>query len=518
MRINSKVSAPNIDVQFTATYYKQIYDESARKYDIDFSSPLVNNVLKVTVNVNNKPVPIDIIEDVTNDWKAVVLINKPENVGTTTINDTTNPSTGKLRENLDVNTSITIEAQVTVYRKNDKAPLGKETYYIEKTVVISCEPQNNAGSKTEGSVNLYGLSNVLNLTALINSNLNDKIPIVTTCKYHGVPAHHKATIEVNGVPLVDNDTGYVIPSFNNNPVAFVPIGSLKRKNNIKAVITPCDYEYNEKQKSKLLELWEANKNNTRAVYNPHISEGRTNIHFNFLSSLGIAPTRENRGRLYRCTFNAHLVGAPSDAKVNFSIYPAVGNQYNSSRGLGDIFILNASDPENTVVDFVFTITDAMINMANVNNLCLCCWTKTNYYLKCSNLRIVEADVSTIAAEELWMKLHKEKTPSKEVSSNIKPITIYNHFDVVIPPIETYLSIASDKIIATDELQIDGGKVKLYPAIKMAGKEIMGDDLLNLFNVNVYVDTNKTIVRNTYVEYDYNDVVGKNISISVEPKF
>lgn len=118
MRVSRNYNTPNIDVQFTATYYKQTFDEATGRYDIDFTSPLINNIVKVVVSVNEQNVPIVPVQsDPDGQWRANVTI-KCEELGLNIENLTENRSTGKLTRNIELNKAVNVETKISIFVKN----------------------------------------------------------------------------------------------------------------------------------------------------------------------------------------------------------------------------------------------------------------------------------------------------------------------------------------------------------------------------------------------------------------
>ena len=511
MRVSRNYNTPNIDVQFTATYYKQTFDEATGRYDIDFTSPLINNIIKVVVSVNEQVIPIVPVQSDApfNRWVANVTI-KCEELGLNIENLTEALSTGKLTRNIELNKAVNIETNVRIFRKGENDKL--EQYVVEKVITISCEPREGVYNKIEASVDLYGMSNAISIVSFLNPAITTRIPFISKCKQRGVYANHKIAITFNGEEdAVSNDVNYVIPAFNNNITGFIPIDKLKKHNSIKAVITPCNYEYNQKQKQILLELWKANKVITPKQYNLRNFEGRLTRGFHFITPTKISDLRRNRGSVYKLSFTYQFVGSDKtdDDKCMISVF--------SSQN--DMIKLTHNNNEPKTVEGLFAITDRMINSGK-NSLAVVGWVGKENYIKISSVTLVEVNASNVESEELWMKLHRERVPSKEITTTSKPITIYKHFDVIVPPFETFITINKNRIVNLDELIIDKGKVVLYAAVRIGSVEIIGEDLDKIFNITWYANGAVTSSYGTggKKEFPYESIVDKNISIYVESKF
>lgn len=521
MRVSRNYNTPNIDVQFTATYYKQTFDEATGRYDIDFTSPLINNIVKVVVSVNEQNVPIIPVQSDTPDsrWAANVEI-KCEELGLNIMNLTEAPSTGKLTRNIELNKAVNVETNVRIFRKGENDKL--EQYVVEKVITISCEPAEAVNNKVEASVDLYGMSNAISIVSFLNPVITTRIPFISKCKQRGVYANHKIAITFNGEEdAVSNDVNYVIPAFNNNITGFIPIDKLKKHNSIKAVITPCNYEYNQKQKQILLELWEANKVITPKQYNLRNFEGRLTRGFHFIAPTNLSDLRGNRGSVYKLSFTYQFVGSDKtdDDKAMISVFSSQNGNFDTTSGFVDMIKLTHNNNEPKTVEGLFTITDRMINSGK-NSLAVIAWVGKENYIKISSVTLVEVNASNVESEELWMKLHRERVPSKEITTTSKPITIYKHFDVIVPPFETFITINKNRIVNIDELIIDKGKVVLYAAVRIGSVEIIGEDLEKIFNVTWYANGAVTSSYGTggKKEFPYESIVDKNIFIYVESKF
>lgn len=521
MRVSRNYNTPNIDVQFTATYYKQTFDEATGRYDIDFTSPLINNIVKVVVSVNEQNVPIIPVQSDTPDsrWVANVEI-KCEELGLNIMNLTEALSTGKITRNIELNKAVTVETKVRIFRKNDYNKL--EQYVVEKAIIISCEPAEVVDNKVEASVDLYGMSNAISIVNFLNPAITTRIPFISKCKQRGVYANHKIAITFNGEDnVVSNDADYVIPAFNNNITGFIPIDKIKKHNSIKAVITPCNYEYNQKQKQILLELWEANKVITPKQYNLRNFEGRLTRGFHFITPTNLSNLRENRGSVYKLSFTYQFVGSDKtdDDKAMISVFSSQNGNFDTTSGFVDMIKLTHNNNEPKTVEGLFAITDRMINSGK-NSLAVIAWVGKENYIKISSVTLVEVNASNVESEELWMKLHRERVPSKEITTTSKPITIYKHFDVIVPPFETFITINKNRIVNIDELIIDKGKVVLYAAVRIGSVEIIGEDLEKIFNVTWYANGAVTSSYGTggKKEFPYESIVDKNIFIYVESKF
>lgn len=521
MRVSRNYNTPNIDVQFTATYYKQTFDEATGRYDIDFTSPLINNIVKVVVSVNEQLIPIIPVQSDTSDsrWVANVEI-KCEELGLNIRNLTEALSTGKITRNIELNKAVTVETKVRIFRKNDYNKL--EQYVVEKAITISCEPAEVVDNKVEASVDLYGISNAISIVNFLNPAITTRIPFISKCKQRGVYANHKIAITFNGEDnVVSNDANYVIPAFNNNITGFIPIDKIKKHNSIKAVITPCNYEYNQKQKQILLELWEANKVITPKQYNLRNFEGRLTRGFHFITPTNLSNLRENRGSVYKLSFTYQFVGSDKtdDDKAMISVFSSQNRNFDTTSGFVDMIKLTHNNNEPKTVEGLFVITDRMIN-SNKNSLAVIAWVGKENYIKISSVTLVEVNASNVESEELWMKLHRERVPSKEITTTSKPITIYKHFDVIVPPFETFITINKNRIVNIDELIIDKGKVVLYAAVRIGSVEIIGEDLEKIFNVTWYANGTVTSSYGTggKKEFPYESIVDKNIFIYVESKF
>lgn len=519
MRVSRNYNTPNIDVQFTATYYKQRFDESTGRYDIDFTSPLVNNIIKVVPIVNGNVIPVVPVVGSNHEkqWKANVSI-KCEELDLNLDGINTAPSTGKITKNIELNKSVNIETKVTIFRKGKDDKL--EEYVIEKIITISCELAEVSDNKTEASVDLYGISDAVSILSFLNPVISNKVPIISKCKQRGVYAHHKIAITFNGEDnVVSNDVNYVVPAFNTGVTGFIPLNKIKEHNSIKAVITPCNYEYNQKQKEKLLELWEANKTISPKEYNIATFEGNINRGFNFLIPTTIPNVRDNRGKIYKFSFTYQFVGSDktNDDKCMISIYSAENGNIDTTSGIVDILALQHNDNKPKTVEGIFIITDKMVNSSK-NSLAIVGWSPKKNYIKITNTTLTEINASNVESEELWMKLHRERVPSKEITTTAKPITIYKHFDIIVPPFETFISMNKDRIVNVDELVLDKGKVVLYAAIRIGSVELVGEQLDKIFNVSWYVDSAVLYSNGSKREFPYESIVDKNITIYVEPKF
>lgn len=515
MKIRRVLRTPNVDVRFTIKYVRQTYDEELKKYDIDFTSPLIRNNINASVYIDGTYVPIvaSTIE-ATHDWQANCII-KCDSLGI----NISDPSTGEVKQNLKVNTSATVYCVVSIYRLNENNNFENdiELYTVTKTITISCEPLAIL-SRTTGSVDVYGMANTINILSLLNPALNGRLPVRTTCTFRGSKSHHYIDLYFNGKDGYYEDENYVIPSFSTVPSAYIPISELKKRNSIKAIIIPCDYTYNQKQQRILKEFWDANKINANREYTANIYSGEVHRGFNMLSKLyDIKPNRSNRGVIYKCTFNAYFSVEGDEMSGAISVVAARDGAFNINNGIKDIVRLKGNTSNENVVEFLFTVNDAMLRPSDANNIAIVIWCNGDNYIRCNNLKIVELDASSIDAEKAWMKLHNETLASDKDISNIKPVTVYNHFDIIVPPFETCISINPNKIVNVEELEVREGKIVLYPGIKISGRELMGEDLFKLFIVDVYIDGvfDKNITGP--IEYEYNRVVNKDISISVKPK-
>ena len=521
MRVSRNYNTPNIDVQFTATYYKQTFDEATGRYDIDFTSPLINNIVKVVVSVNEQVIPVIPVQSETplNRWVANVTI-KCEELGLNIQNLTEAISTGKLTRNIELNKAVNVETNVRIFRKGENDKL--EQYVVEKAITISCEPTESVDNKVEASIDLYGMSNAISIISFLNPAITTRIPFISKCKQRGVYANHKIAITFNGEDnVVSNDADYVVPAFNNNITGFIPIDKLKKHNSIKAVITPCNYEYNQKQKQILLELWEANKIITPKQYNLRNFEGRLTRGFHFISLTTLSDLREKRGSVYKLSFTYQFVGSDKtdDDKVMISVFSSQNGNFDTTSGFVDMIKLTHNNNEPKTVEGLFAITDRMINNSK-NSLAVVGWAGKENYIKISSVTLVEVNASNVESEELWMKLHRERVPSKEITTTSKPITIYKHFDIIVPPFETFISMNKDRIVNVDELIVDKGKVVLYAAVRIGSVEIIGEDLEKIFNVTWYASSTTTSSYGTggKKEFPYESIVDKNLSIYVESKF
>lgn len=515
MKIRRVLRTPNVDVRFTIKYVRQTYDEELKKYDIDFTSPLIRNNINASVYIDGTYVPIVAsTTEATHDWQANCVI-KCDSLGIN-ISDS---STGEVKQNLKVNTSATVYCVVSIYRLNENNNFENdiELYTVTKTITISCEPLAIL-SRATGSVDVYGMANTINILSLLNPVLNGRLPVRTICTFRGSKSHHYIDLYFNGKDGYYGDENYVIPSFSTVPSAYIPISELKKRNSIKAIITPCDYAYNQKQQHILKEFWDANKINANREYTANIYSGEVHRGFNMLSKLyDIKPNRSNRGVIYKCTFNAYFSVGGDEMSGAISVVAARDGAFNINNGIKDIVRLKGNTSNENVVEFLFTVNDAMLRSSDANNIAIVIWCNGDNYIRCSNLKIVELDASSTDAEKAWMKLHNETLASDKDNSDIKPITVYNHFDIIVPPFETCISINPNKIVNVEELEVREGKIVLYPGIKISGRELMGEDLFKLFIVDVYIDGvfDKNITGP--IEYEYNRVVNKDISISVKPK-
>lgn len=516
MKIRRVLRTPNIDVRFTIKYVRQTYDEELSKYDIDFTSPLIHNIIKAVVRIDGADVPVVTSNtEATHDWQANCII-KCDSLGIN-ISDS---STGEVRQNLGVNTSATVYCVVSVYRLNENNNFEHDTelYTITKTITVSCEPLAIL-SRISGDVDVYGMSNTINILSFLNPVLNDRLPVRTTCTFRGSKSHHFVNASMNDNVIVDNTSGIsIIPSFSTIPSFYIPISELKKRNSIKAVLYPCDYDYNQKQQRILKEYWNTNKINAGKEYTPSIYSGEVQRGFNRLAQIyDIKLNRSNRGIIYKCTFNAFFTVGSDNAHGMISVVADKNGAFSINNGLKDIARINGTDREDHVVEFLFTINDAMLRASDANNISIILWSSENRYIRCSNLKIVELDASSKEAEDMWTGLHNEKVDNTDINKYNTSITIYNHFDVIVPPFETCISINPNKIVNVEELEIREGKIVLYPGIKISGRELMGEDLFKLFIVDVYIDGvfDKNITGP--IEYEYNRVVNKDISISVKPK-
>lgn len=519
MRVSRNYNTPNIDVQFTATYYKQTFDEAAGRYDIDFTSPLINNIVKVVVSVNEQVIPIVPVQsgEPYGQWRANVKI-KCEELGLRVDNLVTASSTGKITRNVELNKAVNVETNVRIFRKDIDNKL--EEYIVEKVITISCEPAEVVDNKIEASVDLYGMSNAISIISFLNPAITTRIPFISKCKQRGIYSNHKIAITFNGEDnIVSNDADYVVPAFNNSITGFIPIDKIKKHNSIKAVITPCNYEYNQKQKQILLELWEANKVITPKQYNLRNFEGRLTRGFHFITSTTLSGLSEKRGSVYKLSFTYQFVGSDKtdDDKIMISVFSSQNGGFDTTSGFVDMIKLTHNDNKPKTVEGLFVITDKMINSGK-NSLAVVAWAGKENYIKISSVTLVEVNASNVESEELWMKLHKERVPSKEITTTSKPITIYKHFDVIVPPFETFITINKNRIVNLDELIIDKGKVILYAAVRIGSVEIIGEDLEKIFNVNWYVNNNTSYGSGGKKEFPYESIVDKNISIYVESKF
>lgn len=515
MKIRRVLRTPNVDVRFTIKYVRQTYDEELKKYDIDFTSPLIRNNINASVYIDGTYVPIVAsTTEATHDWQANCII-KCDSLGI----NISDASTGEVKQNLKVNTSATVYCVVSIYRLNENNNFENdiELYTVTKTITISCEPLAIL-SRTTGSVDVYGMANTINILSLLNPALNGRLPVRTTCTFRGSKSHHYIDLYFNGKDGYYEDEDYVIPSFSTVPSAYIPISELKKRNSIKAIIFPCDYTYNQKQQRILKEFWDANKINANREYTANIYSGEVHRGFNMLSKLyDIKLNRSNRGVIYKCTFNAYFSVGGDEMSGAISVVAARDGAFNINNGIKDIVRLKGNTSNENVVEFLFTVNDAMLRPSDANNIAIVIWCNGDNYIRCNNLKIVELDASSIDAEKAWMKLHNETLASDKDISNIKPVTVYNHFDIIVPPFETCISINPNKIVNVEELEVREGKIVLYPGIKISGRELMGEDLFKLFVVDVYIDGvfDKNITGP--IEYEYNRVVNKDISISVKPK-
>ena len=515
MKIRRVLRTPTVDVRFTIKYVRQTYDKELKKYDIDFTSPLIRNNINASVYIDGTYVPIVAsTTEATHDWQANCII-KCDSLGIN-ISDS---STGEVKQNLKVNTSATVYCVVSIYRLNENNNFENdiELYTVTKTITISCEPLAIL-SRTTGSVDVYGMANTINILSLLNPALNGRLPVRTTCTFRGSKSHHYIDLYFNEKDVYYEDEGYVIPSFSTVPSAYIPISELKKRNSINAIITPCDYVYNQKQQRILKEFWDANKINANREYTANIYSGEVHRGFNMLSKLyDIKPNRSNRGVIYKCTFNAYFSVGGDETSGAISVVAARDGAFNINNGIKDIVRLKGNTSNENVVEFLFTVNDAMLRPSDANNIAIVIWCNGDNYIRCSNLKIVELDASSTDAEKAWMKLHNETLASDKDSSDIKHVTVYNHFDIIVPPFETCISINPNKIVNVEELEVREGKIVLYPGIKISGRELMGEDLFKLFVVDVYIDGvfDKNITGP--IEYEYNRVVNKDISISVKPK-
>ena len=507
MKIRRVLRTPNVDVRFTIKYVRQTYDKELKKYDIDFTSPLIRNNINASVYIDGTYVPIVAsTTEATHDWQANCII-KCDSLGIN-ISDL---STGEVKQNLKVNTSATVYCVVSIYRLNENNNFENdiELYTVTKTITISCEPLAIL-SRTTGSVDVYGMANTINILSLLNPVLNGRLPVRTTCTFRGSKSHHYIDLYFNEKDEYYKDENYVIPSFSTVPSAYIPISELKKRNSIKAIITPCDYAYNQKQQRILKEFWDANKINANREYTANIYSGEVHRGFNMLSKLyDIKPNRSNRGIIYKCTFEGYFYVGGEEVNGAISVVAAKDGTFNINNGIKDIVKLKGGLGAGNIVEFLFTVNDAMLRPSDVNNIAIVIWCNGNNYIRCSNLKIVELDASSIDAEKAWMELHNETLASDKDSSNIKSITVYNHFDIIVPPFETCISINPNKIVNVEELEVREGKIVLYPGIKISGRELMGEDLY----IDGVFDKNIT----GPIEYEYNRVVNKDISISVKPK-
>lgn len=515
MKIRRVLRTPNVDVRFTIKYVRQTYDEELKKYDIDFTSPLIRNNINASVYIDGTYVPIVASNtEATHDWQANCII-KCDSLGIN-ISDV---STGEVKQNLKVNTSATVYCVVSIYRLNENNNFENdiELYTVTKTITISCEPLAIL-SRTTGSVDVYGMANTINILSLLNPVLNGRLPVRTTCTFRGSKSHHYIDLYLNRKDTNYEDENYVIPSFSTVPSAYIPISELKKRNSIKAIITPCDYDYNKKQQRILKEFWDANKVNAGREYTANIYSGEVHRGFNMLSKFyDIKPNRSNRGVIYKCTFNAYFSVGGDEMSGAISVVAARDGAFNINNGIKDIVRLKGNTSNENVVEFLFTVNDAMLRPQDANNIALVIWCNGDNYIRCQNLKIVELNASSTEAEIMWMKLHNESLASDKDKSDIPAITVYNHFDIIVPPFETCISINPNKIVNVEELEVREGKIVLYPGIKISGRELMGEDLFKLFIVDVYIDGvfDKNITGP--IEYEYSRVVNKDISISVKPK-
>lgn len=516
MKIRRSLRTPNIDVQFTIKYIRQTYDRETHKYDIDFTSPLIHNIIKAVINIDGNNVPVvSSTTEATHEWQANCSI-KCDNLGI----NISDHSTGEVRQNLAVNTSATVYCVISVYRLNENNNFEHDTeiYTITKTITISCEPLAIL-SKLTASVDVYGMSNTINILSFLNPTLNGRLPVRTTCTFRGSKSHHFVNASMNDNVIVDNTSDIsIIPNFSTIPSFYIPISELKKRNSIKAVLYPCDYDYNQKQQRILKEYWNTNKINAGREYTPSIYSGEVQRGFNRLAQIyDIKPDRSNRGIIYKCTFNAFFTVGNSNVHGMISVVADRNGAFSINNGLKDIAQIKGSDGEDHVVEFLFTINDAMLRASDANNISIILWSGENRYIRCSNLKIVELDASSKEAEDMWTGLHNEKVNASDINKYDTSITIYNHFDIIVPPFETCISINPNKIVNVEELEVREGKIVLYPGIKISGRELMGEDLFKLFVVDVYIDGvfDKNITGP--IEYEYSRVVNKDISISVKPK-
>lgn len=516
MKIRRVLRTPNVDVRFTVKYVRQTYDEELSKYDIDFTSPLIHNIIKTTISIDGADVPVVTSNtEATHDWQANCII-KCDSLGIN-ISDS---STGEVKQNLKVDTSATVYCIVSVYRLNENNNFEHDTelYTITKTITISCEPLAIL-SKLTASVDVYGMANTINILSLLNPALHGRLPIRTTCTFRGSKSHHTAVFWVNDNANISiEDDAHIIPSFSTIPSGYIPISELKKRNNIKAEITPFDYDYNQKQQHILKEYWNTNKINAGREYTANIYSGEVHRGFNMLSKLyDIKPNRSNRGIIYKCTFEGYFYVGGEEVTGAISVVAAKDGAFNINNGIKDIVKLKGGPGAGNIVEFLFTVNDAMLRPQDANNIAIVIWCNSNNYIKCSNLKIVELNANTNEAEEMWLKLHNETLSSDDINDHKTNITVYNHFDIIVPPFETCISINPNKIVNVEELEVREGKIVLYPGIKISGRELMGEDLFKLFIVDVYIDGvfDKNITGP--IEYEYSRVVNKDISISVKPK-
>ena len=516
MKIRRVLRTPNVDVRFTLKYVRQTYDEELKKYDIDFTSPLIRNNINASVYIDGTYVPIVASNtEATHDWQANCII-KCNSLGI----NISDASTGEVKQNLKVNTSATVYCVVSIYRLNENNNFENdiELYTVTKTITISCEPLAIL-SRTTGSVDVYGMANTINILSLLNPALNGRLPVRTTCTFRGSKSHHLFNLEFNGEVIADEDTGTaIVPSFSTIPSFYIPISELKKRNSIKAELMPCDYNYNQKQQRILKEYWNTNKINAGREYTANIYSGEVHRGFNMLSKFyDIKPNRSNRGIIYKCTFKCNFYAGGTDMTGAISVVAARDGVFNINNGIKDIIRIDGTKEAGSVVEFLFTVNDAMLRPSDANNISLVIWCNQDNYIRCSDLKIVELDASSTDAEEMWLKLHNEKISQDDLTVATTAVTVYNHFDIIVPPFETCISINPNKIVNVEELEVREGKIVLYPGIKISGRELMGEDLFKLFIVDVYIDGvfDKNITGP--IEYEYNRVVNKDISISVKPK-
>lgn len=516
MKIRRVLRTPNVDVRFTIKYVRQTYDEELGKYDIDFTSPLVRNLITTGIYIDGNYVPVVASNtEATHDWQANCII-KCDSLGI----NISDASTGEVKQNLKVNTSATVYCVVSVYRLNENNNFEHdvELYTVTKTVTISCEPLAIL-SRLTGTVDVYGMANTINILSLLNPTLHGRLPIRTTCTFRGSKSHHFFNLKFNGEVIADEDTGTaIVPNFSTIPSFYIPISELKKRNSIKAELIPVDYDYNQKQQRILKEYWNTNKINSGREYTANIYSGEVHHGFNMLSKLyDIKPNRSNRGVIYKCTFEGFFNVGGEEVTGAISVVAARDGAFNINNGIKDIVQLKGGPGAGNIVEFLFTVNDAMLRPQDANNIAIVIWCNSNNYIICRNLKIVELDASSTDAEEMWLKLHNEKISHDDLTVAKNSVTVYNHFDIIVPPFETCISINPNKIVNVEELEVREGKIILYPGIKISGRELMGEDLFKLFIVDVYIDGvfDKNITGP--IEYEYSRVVNKDISISVKPK-